>query len=418
MYLDFELCDRNQNVLTRLDNRRPGGWVEVGLDAARRGFCPLSLEDSAYAQAAAVETLLRVTLRGPGEFAKTLFIGRVIIPEQGSSEDEEQLGLNAVDPFFQLERSLIRSVAGAVWNPVTFAATDQSQIMWSLISGVAANDHGIVEGSLPASMNRDRTYVPGKEVGAALVEMSEVIGGPDFELEPVAGEGTDTLARFNTFYPRQGSDKSADVVFVHGAAPYTASNFIHAPGGDGIVNRVVVVGAPMNEEGEEETPLATFPSYVAEHAASIAQYGVFEKVVQLEDVTEVATLRAHAEGIIAASAYPIPFFDFTASPEQADGGVVGSDGVPPRFGIDYWIGDTIACHAYLGAVSVDESGAPLDAEGNPVEPLKVTGRITDAVITELESGQVAVKLSCSPEVKSEGITGEAITLLVPEVVEE
>jgi hypothetical protein len=418
MHLDFELCDRNQNVLTRLDNRRPGGWVEVGLNAPRRGFCPLSLEDSAYQLATAVETLLRVTLKGPEEFSLPLLIARIIIPEQGSNEDEEQLGLNAVDPFFQLERSLIRNAVGAVWNPVVLAAIDQSQIMWSLVSGVAANDHGIVEGSLPVSVDRDRTYVPGKEVGAALVEMSEVIGGPDFELEPVAGEGTDTLARLNTFHPRQGSDKSADVVFVHGAAPYTASNFIHAPGGDGIVNRVVVVGAPLNEEGEEENPLATFPSYVAEHAASIAKYGVFEKVVQLEDVTEVATLRAHAEGIIAANAYPIPFFDFTAAPEQAEDEVLGSDGVPPRFGIDYWVGDMIACHAYLGAVDVDGAGESINVEGNPVEPLKLTGRITDAVVTELESGQVVVKLSCSPEVKSEGITGEAITLLVPEVVEE
>lgn len=412
MYLDFELCDRNQNVLTRLDNRRPGGRVEIGLDAARRGFCPLSLEDPAYEAAAAVETLLRITLKGPDDFSRPLLIARVLIPEQGSAEGSEALGLNAVDSFFQLERAMARKVSGSTWEAVTFSAVDQSQIMWALID--AAEDHGIIEGDLPASVNRDRTYLPGKEVGAAVLEMSEVIGGPDFELEPVAGEGTDTLARFNTYHPRQGSDKSADVVFVHGAYPYTAETFSHAPGGDGICNRVLVIGAPLNDEGEEESPFATFPSYVAEHSASIAQYGVFEQVIQLEDVVEGATLKAHAEAFIAANAVPIPYFDFVAAPEQTDD--EEGEGVPPIFGIDYWVGDTIACHAYLGAVE-NEAGEPVDADGNTVEPLELTGRVTDAVVTELESGQIAVKVSCAPEVSSTGITGESVTLKVPEVVE-
>jgi hypothetical protein len=411
MYLDFELTDRNQKVLTRLDNRRAGGRVEIGLNAARRGFCPLSLEDPAYAHADAVETLLRVTLKGPEEFSLPLFIGRNIIPEQGESEEGEQLGLNAVDPFFQLERALIRKVVGLVWEAVVFTGTDQSQIMWSLIE--AATTHGIIKGDLPASINRDRTYVPGKEVGPAVLEMSEVIGGPDFELEPViASDGT--LAQFNTFDPRQGTDKSADVIFVEGAAPFTATGFTFAPGGDGIVNRVVVIGAPLNEEGVE-TPFATFPAYVAQHAASIAQYGVFEQIIQLEDVVEGATLKAHAEAFIAANAVPIPYFDFVSAYEPVEDEV--GAGVPPAFGVDYWIGDTIGCHAYLGATRLNDAGEPVDAEGNLIVPLELTGRVTDATVLETESGQLQVKLTCAPEVKSEGISGEVVTLKIPEVIE-
>lgn len=416
MHLDFELLDRKQNLLTRLDNRRAGGRTELGVNAMRRAFCPLSLEDPAFGLAEATKTLLRITLKGPEDFALPLFIGRVLIPEQGSALEQEELGLNAVDPLFQLGRALGRKVVGSTWEAVTFGATDatdQSQIMWELID--AAEDHGIIEGSLPASVNRDRTYLPGKQTDQALIEMTEVINGPDFELEPVAGEGTEDLVRFNTFHPRQGSDKSADVVFVYGAAPSTATSFVHAPGGDGIVNRVVVVGAPLNAE-EEESPFATFPAYVAEHAASIAEYGVFEELIPLEDVVEGATLQAHAEAIIAARAAPIPYFSFTAAPEQSDSEPTGSDGVPPRFGIDYWIGDTIGCRAYLGATE-DEFGTPVDADGHPVEPLNLTGRVMDAVVTELESEQIAVRVSCHPEVKSEGITGEAITLKVPEVIE-
>lgn len=395
MYLDFELCDRNQNVLTRLDNRRPGGKVELGLNAMRSATCPLSLEDPARELAAAVETILRVTLKSDaGDLP--LFIGRVVIPEQGSGPEGEQILLSALDPMFQLEKALARKVTGSVWEAMTFAATDQSQIMWSLIN--AATTHGVAKGSLPASVNRDRTYIPGKYIGEALREMTEVINGPDFELEPtVATDGT--LATFNTFYPKLGSDLSADVVFVHGAAPYTASGFSYAPGGDGIINRVVVVGAPLSNEGEG-SPFVSFPSYVAQHAASIAEFGVFEQIVQLEDVVQGSTLKAHAEAVIASNAYPIPYFDFTSMPEQVDGET--GEGVPPVFGQDYWLGDTVGCEAYLGG---DD------------EPLKLTGRITDATVTELESGQVAVKVSCTPEVSAAGITGESVTLHIPEVTE-
>lgn len=413
MYLDVELLDRKQNVLTRLDNRRAGTRVEIGLNAARRGFCPLSLEDPAYELAKAVKTLLRVTLKGPDGFSLPLFIGRIIIPEQGDAEEGEQLGLNAIDPSFQLENALIRKVVGSTWEPVTFAAKDQSQIMWELIA--AAEGHGVIKGDLPASVSRDRTYMPGKEVWPALIEMSEVIGGPDFELEPIAGENTDTLAQLNTFHPRQGSDLSDEIIFVQGAPPYTAMGLVHSPGGDGIINRALVIGAPLNNEGEEENPFATFPAYVAEHLGSIAEHDEFEKTIQLEDVTEGATLKAHAEGVVAAAAAPIPYFDFTAAPEQADEETGG--GIPPIFGRDYWIGDTIGCHAYLGAAAIGVNDVPVDDEGNPIDPLELTGRVTDATVTELESGQVAVKLSCSPEVSSAGITGKAITLKVPEAVE-
>jgi hypothetical protein len=400
MYLDFELCDRKQNVLTRLDNRRPGGYVELGLNAARRAFVPLSLEDPALALAKAVETVLRVTLHGPDDFSKVLFVGRVVIPEQTQTEEEEQLGINAIDPFFQLEKTVVRnesSVPGS-WGWVSFAADDQSQIMWALVSEWSGGStHGVVLGTLTPSVSRDRTYVPGKEVGAALIEMTEVINGPDFELEPVvASDGT--LCRFNTFFPHQGSDLSDTVRFTIGAAPATASGFVYAPGGEGIVNRVVVIGAPLNSESEEASPIATFPAYVAEDADSIAEYGVWEQVVQLEDVTQVATMQAHAEAMVAAAALPIPYFDFTASTEQVDD--EEGEGIPPRFGIDYWIGDTV--------------GADFWAPG-AAEPLEVAGRITDATVKELESGAVQVKSSCSPSVKAEGVTGKAITLLIPEV---
>ena len=395
MYLDFELCDLKQNVLTRLDGRKPGGWIELGVNKGRRAFCPLSLDDPARELAAAIKTVLRITLKGPDEYSVPIFIGRITIPDKAAEAQKYELGLYASDPLFHLERKLIRSVSGSMWNPKTFTGKDQSLIMWELLS--AFTDHGVAKGSLPASINRDRTYPPAKQVGPALVEMAEVIGGPDFELEPVlASDGT--LCQFNTFYPRQGEDKSEDVVFVFREVGEDVLSFHESPGGEEVANRVVVIGAPNNNEGES-SPTTTHPAYVAEHAGSIADLGgVFERPEQLEDVKEAATLKAHAEGLLAQTAYPTPYFDFTPAPEQHEEET--GEGVPPRLGIDYWLGDTIGVEAFLG-----EDGD---------EPDVLTGRVTDAKITERASGQIEVTHTCAPEISATGITGSAVTLLVPE----
>jgi hypothetical protein len=395
VHLDFELCDLDQAVLTRLDQRRAGGWVELGLCAGRRGFCPLSLDDEARELATAIDTVLRITLKGPEEFSRPLFIGRVIIPERQRGTEGQSLGLTASDPYFHMERKLAREVSGATWKALAFAAKDQSQIMWSLIASVVA-DHGVVQGSLPASVNRDRTYAPGKEIGQALLEMSEVIGGPDFEFAPVlASDGT--LAEFNTFYPRQGSDLSDSVVFECGGGEESATGLIYSPGGEEICNAFLAIGAPQDQEGE--SPFATHPAYFAKHAESIDELDQFEKREQLDDVTELATLKAYAEGSVATTAYPIPYFDFIAAPEQYED--EAGEGVPPIFGVGYWLGDTIKV---LDHDALDDDG----------EPLELTGRVTDAKVTERESGQIEVKVTCAPEVSSAGVSGEALTLQVPE----
>lgn len=398
MHLDWELCDLQQNVLTRLDNRKGGGWVELAINKGRRAFCPLSLDDPARELAQAIKTVLRVTMKDEAleGGSQPLFIGRVTIPDKASEAQKHELGLYASDPLFHLWRKLIRSVSGSTWNPKSFTGKDQSLLLWELIA--AFSDHGIVKGDLAAaSISRDRTYAPGKELGEALEQMAEVIGGPDFELEPViASDGT--LGQFNTFYPRQGEDKSDDVRFVFRNLGEDVLSFHESPGGEEIANRVVVMGAPNNQEGESSA-VAVHPAYVAEHKGSIESHeGTFERREQLDDVKEIATLKAHAEGLVAALAYPTPYFDFVAAPEQFEGET--GEGVPPRLGIDYWFGDTIGLEAHLGE------------EGD--DPTVLTGRVTDGKITERASGQLDVQNTCAPEISSTGISGEAITMVVPQ----
>lgn len=403
MHLAWDLVDREQNQLTRLDNRLEGGNTEIGLNGARRAKCPLALDDPALGIATAMDTFLRVILKGedlPEDLP--LFIGRVLTPEETSVAEKPALNLVAIDPYLQLERTLIRLQVGTEWDPATFTAIDQAQIMWALIA--MGSGHGIVAGDLPASVSRTRTYPPGKEVGAALIEMSEVIDGPDFELEPViATDGT--ICRFNTFYPQQGSDLSDTIRFQHGGEAEDAPGFTFSPSGEALCNRAIVIGAPINSD-EGEAPFVFHRAFVAKHEGSIAKYGWFEKREQVEDISETATLQAHAESMVAASAFPVPYFDFTAAPEKVDGET--GLGIPPVFGKDYWLGDTVGVDAYLNGADPARGDEPTHA---------LSGRITDVVVTELASGQIQVKSSCSPSVDATGVTGFAATVKVPNTEE-
>jgi hypothetical protein len=403
MRLDWELCGLNQNVLTRIDNRRAGAKVEIGLNSYRRASCPISLEDPARELAESMSTVLRATLRGPDGFSRVLAIARVTIPEQsGSSETEGEI-IYATDSLAECDASLVgHSIPPAytyvpgstsVYLPRWFYDVEQSQIMWTAID--EADVSTVVKGTAQGAVNRDRTYPVGKPVGEVLLQMSEAIDGPDFEFEPIVRDDG-VLSRFNTFHPRQGFDRSAEIVFAYGKPPFTATEFNYAPGG--LVNRAMVAGAPIQDAFAGDS-LLMHPGYVAEHAASIAEFGVFEEFVSLEDVNETATLEAHAKGIVAAGAYPTPFFTFATAYEQVDEEV--GAGVPPAFGRDYWIGDTIG----LTVRTPDWSDGDDD--------LELTGRITDAEVTELDSGQLAVRLTCSPEISDADVTGEVVTVLQP-----
>lgn len=409
MRLDFELCDLEQNVLTRLDNRREGGRVELGLNSNRRATVPLSLGDPARKLATSMDTVLRVTLRDDdSNFSLGLITGRVTIPEQSGSADSEGLVLNASDQLFDLDDALIGATVGG-GNPLVLGSTstlvarwisgtEQSQIMWMLID--ESDVETVMLGDLEGSVNRDRTYPAGKSVGEALVEMTGVIFGPDFELVPVV-RSDGILSRFDTHYPRQGTDLSGSIEFVYGKAPFTAQAFGYSPGGS-LTNRVVAVGAPIQGAVEGDTLLVQ-PGYIAEHLDSIGRYGVFERYLPLEDVSNTSTLQAHAIATVAAGAIPVPYFSFSSGFEPV--GIEVGEGVPPAFGRDYWIGDTIGVVART----------PDWAEGD--EDLELTGRITDATIIEHDSGQLSVQVSCSPEVSSSDVTGETIAVVQPGLTE-
>jgi len=404
MHLKWELLDLEQTLIAELENRRAGGWVEIGLNSYRNAELPLSVEDEVSLLAEPVKTVLRCTLLGPDDFERIIFQGRIAIPEEsGDTNLGAGVKLSANDPLTECEDSLIRTditypnPSTDAWGITEVTNIEQSLIMWGLI---AASDVDTIKlGDREGSVNRDRTYLPGKVLKDALVEMSEVENGPDFELNPIE-DVTGKLVEFKTYYPSQGDDLSDEIRFVHGTDPdddetpqETASAYTYTPGGR-IYNRIVATGFAFAFYGN-----AIQPTYVAEHAASIGEYGVFEKVLDLPELTidDNAALQAHAEAECAANAYPIPYFQFIPAMEQ-----VGSEtgvGVPWAFGRDYWIGDTIGLDVHRPDGSV----------------LELAGRITDAKLIETDTGQLQVNLTCSTSVSFSGVDSEFLWIVQPEV---
>lgn len=98
-------------------------------------------------------------------------------------------------------------------DTLTFAGVDQADIAWELIertqahrSGYLGISKGFPDGS--TGVPRDRTYEVGDSIGQRIQELSEVIGGFDWDILPVSASG---LA-LQTWYPQRGSDRGVVLI--------------------------------------------------------------------------------------------------------------------------------------------------------------------------------------------------------------
>jgi hypothetical protein len=197
-------------------------------------------------------------------------------------------------------------------------------------------------GTIEPTVTRDRTYEH-KQVAGAIVDLTNVQGGFDFEVVPV--DSGATIGQFNV-YAHQGIDRSNGpeaVVFEFG--PGTIGNVqkvsrqTQTP-----LNRVRMLGA-NGLVSEKSDPV------------SEAKYGTLMDVLQATDVSEQATLDAQAQAALRPD--PIRVIGFTPDPEIA-----------PKPWDDYWLGDTVRFRADLGslqldiAVRVNGIQLQIDSDGN------------------------------------------------------
>jgi hypothetical protein len=380
MSLQWVLTNLQGVPLAELRDRKGERRVDVGINAIRRAKVGISLEDPAITQVYPLSTRLKVFNDG-----HIIFNGTVQTPKFA----DDTCTINALDPGHQLERSYIQ--VPAPWGNYGFVRTnvDQGLILLALVQHPPSGDpaawapdapqHGIVEGVIPVTIKRDRSYEPGKQIWAAMTELANVIAGPDFELEPL--NRTDGVVCQLNVYESQGSDRSGEVSFEDGLGSDNA-RITYDPDGLGVTNRFTSLG---QFEGGNAPPY-----YVSTQPESITSYGTWEGFEGRPDIGTAVTVEEHAQEAAAVGGFPVDFFDIVPRTEWDE----GQYGTPPRFGppgadwSDFWLGDIVKATVRRGHLNGS-----------------IMGRITEGSFVEADdAGNVQVELTASPTVSAAGVT--------------
>jgi hypothetical protein len=417
--LTWAICDELGRVRDWLTERSSAS-VDIGLNAQRTATVTASIEDHAVQTVRPGKSRLKVYCHPEsGDENSFLLINGLI---NQPKVDGTRVELPAVDVTGRLQN------ASSAPFPVKSAAIDpfwqielleQSAWMWLIIDRSDSRAHnlniaeptrppvpkmGIVEGTL-ADSGIYLIRKPGDTQATwdELIARSKMNNAPDFEFAPVDEDGT--FAAFNTYWPKQGTDRSEAIILEYG---FNMSEFSWEPSGAALCNRVVLVGLGKGRRA---------PVWVAENHHSMRKYGVWSQTKSTPDTRDITVLQARAEEFIARRAKLVNFIDVT--PNVEIGGVATgfrrdalgnldpiqgpSFAIPPAFGpgsdFDYWIGDTITVRAK------DQFKVPLDRlPGQPESDIYV--RITDAHFEEVdESGNVAVSLTSTPEIHHADVSG-------------
>lgn len=235
---------------------------------------------------------------------------------------------------------------------------------------------------------RSLSFPAGSAIGDDILSIFGMDGAPEFEVQPV--EAVDgTLARFNFFIPRQGSDKTVTHPLTIGDPDPAVDNVVglsYTPAIDGLVNQYLAIGDASGTLSAFGFDWPTHPAVLAKHQASIDQFGVWETSEALSGLTNTTKLADAARAMVAANAFPAQLFSVDLDPDTAPS--FDPDG-------DIWMGDVIALHAEL-----------------PEETLDLEGRIATATIAEDENGDCDVTLACEPDHDLAGVTTTQQTVIV------
>jgi hypothetical protein len=396
--LTWELCDLEQTVLGGgpIETHSEGAQVALGREVARTASLTLDLDDP-FAQLASVgDQVLRCSADG---WTDPAFVGRVLQHDITYNGDSAQLTMSAADPLAHLEACLVFWTAAMTPAAETFktyyANTDPSTMMSDLISHCAANGHGIVDGTLALGAADQKLGFPaGSTVADGLRAIAGLSSNPEFEIAPIF-DATGKLAELNTYYPKQGTDKTATIILRLGESDDDDEllGFEIAPSMSGLVNRHVVVGdapdgaiASSSVSGVPKN-YPKHPAYRASHAASIAQYGVWETAESVSGASNAFVLIGVAQANIAANVDPVTAIKVTLDPDNA-----------PAFGPQgaFWLGDIITIEVTTPA-------------GNP---LSYEARVATAGLTEAENGDVLVDLIVEPVDDLAGVSGASFSVVV------
>lgn len=334
---DLIACDGSGNTLANLTRHQGTSFTYVRNGVPECQFT-LSHDDAECA------TILTALARGTGggvptlkayrtgrDGAKTLrFNGYLATISEESGVDASSATFTFRGPFGRYMGAPYFSGSSAALIPRVYTNTDAGVIAKDLIDWANTYLFGVhniappitTTGTIQTTKARDRTYASGTDIGNAIVNLTSVLDGFDFEVAPLINSGV-TLGQLN-IYASMGSDKPA-AKFEYGPTTLANCSAIHRQTINPI-NYVFVLGAG-NLYGYARDP------------NSWDQYQAWGVAESQSDVSEQATLDDKANALLRPN--PIKTIDFTPEPSV--------DSCPLPWD-DYWIGDTVRFYANRGAL--------------------------------------------------------------------
>jgi hypothetical protein len=224
---------------------------------------------------------------------------------------------------------------------------------------------GLGIGTIATTVPRTIAFRPYKNVGQAIINLSECLDGFDFDETYVEETGTEpTLALFNT-YAKQGEVRPS-ALFQYG--PTTLSNVSGVQRTTGSPINIVTLKA-------EHSLVAT-----AEEPLSVAKYGQWMYYEVAADADNLEILESRAKALLREG----PVKTLSITPDFA------VPNCPLPFD-DFWLGDTVPFYGNAGAfqenlqVRVNEMTIVIDENGNETsaipDPYSPTQESPDALHT-------------------------------------
>ena len=209
------------------------------------------------------------------------------------------------------------------------------------------------------------------QVWNAMVQLSQIDGALDFELEPVDNV-SQTYAKLNT-YTKQGTDRSATVQFHYGTGLSNLED-LEFQEGEEYVNLVHVQDRDKKYRvtTTNATALARTGPYIAWDATDFD--GTRPGITQAEAET---VLGAYGRGIITAYSQPLTALTATL-PVDTDTSL--------RYGTDFFIGDTIGVAGKDGFLNLPLGAYRVESVGLNLEGSDGATRTSLDVVADRTSG--------------------------------
>lgn len=231
---------------------------------------------------------------------------------------------------------------------VDYLSTDIGAIMWDLIDtaqGVANGDIGITQGIIQTSRAADRSTYDYKRIKDAVIQLSEVIGAPDFSFTP------DKV--FNVWYPKQGRQ----LTNVSLSYPGNILSISYTQDGEKMANQIIAIGSGTGTDAITS---------IKDDLTAQAYYGLRQKKIQFNDISLQDTLDDHADEELRTS---VGFFELPEVTVHGYDPVVGSYDIGDE--INVVVSEDVELFGHInGFHRIDEIDTTVDE--NDVETIKLT----------------------------------------------